>query len=566
MAIPQKYTDAIATSEGPEDAGWDYKQFSGPYGTKRGPNEHVSQEEGYRRFQTALGDANNYVRSLGVPMSTGQEAALTSLTYNAGPGWIKSGLGQAVRNQDWQRARQLFLQYDHAGGERNPGLTRRRQQEVAWWDEGGDGTQSSHPAYEIRRHTPDAQSEPSPPDPTDYLAFAGNASDDSDDADTPNPGITPPSKEPADVGSPPITQSSTASLVDPTTPLRIQRALDMAAAATPYVSKVGALPVPKLKTDKPIETASLEEEAKAMGGLDEPFRRTFAGGGVADDNNPWLGTRQSNNIDDRTQNYGDTLGAIYDQAAAVPGQFANFLGRALWGRPTQGKVLTDDDYQQASDLMPKTEGHPYTGPAYETPKFNQDDGYHEMSLAPKSAIDLDGPQNYANGGATPAWFARQEARGMTHAGPLMSAVPGRTDQLPISVKAGSYVVPADVVSALGEGNTSAGNNILKAMFTGPFGMPTLHSRKGVGSRTSISRSRGGYKAPSPIPQIKPTKYADGGVVPIIAAGGEYVIDPDQVAQIGDGDIDTGHQILDQFVKQVRADHIQTLQGLPGPNK
>ena len=68
------------------------------------------------------------------------------------------------------------------------------------------------------------------------------------------------------------------------------------------------------------------------------------------------------------------------------------------------------------------------------------------------------------------------------------------------------------------------------------------------------------------------KYAYGGptdsqqTVEIIAAGGEYVIDPDTVARLGGGDMEIGHRELDKFVKEMRAKTIKTLKSLPGPKK
>jgi len=64
-------------------------------------------------------------------------------------------------------------------------------------------------------------------------------------------------------------------------------------------------------------------------------------------------------------------------------------------------------------------------------------------------------------------------------------------------------------------------------------------------------------------------YADGGAtdgVPIVAAGGEYVIPPEDVVEIGKGDMDHGHKILDAFVKKMRQKTIKTLQNLPGPKR
>lgn len=55
-------------------------------------------------------------------------------------------------------------------------------------------------------------------------------------------------------------------------------------------------------------------------------------------------------------------------------------------------------------------------------------------------------------------------------------------------------------------------------------------------------------------------------VPIVAAGGEHVIDPETVLQIGDGDMDLGHRVLDAFVLRTRANAIKELSKLPGPAK
>jgi hypothetical protein len=57
-----------------------------------------------------------------------------------------------------------------------------------------------------------------------------------------------------------------------------------------------------------------------------------------------------------------------------------------------------------------------------------------------------------------------------------------------------------------------------------------------------------------------------GDVPIVAAGGEYVITPDQVKWAGDNDLDMGHTVLDDFVVQQRAKTVKTLKNLPGPKK
>lgn len=127
----------------------------------------------------------------------------------------------------------------------------------------------------------------------------------------------------------------------------------------------------------------------------------------------------------------------------------------------------------------------------------------------------------------------QEKVTKVHKGPIVASVAGRTDHLPMHVEAGSYVVPAAEVSSIGEGNSLNGFKILEAMM----------AKRGMG------------------------KTPRGGVAqatPIIAAGGEFVIPPEVVLTIGEGDMDYGHSILDELIKAIRQKTIKTLRKLPPP--
>lgn len=114
-------------------------------------------------------------------------------------------------------------------------------------------------------------------------------------------------------------------------------------------------------------------------------------------------------------------------------------------------------------------------------------------------------------------------------GPLRHDGPGRTDDLEISVPSESFVIPADIVSSLGEGNTENGLKVLERMF--PSGK---------------------------------TKRAAGGAVPIVAAGGEFVVGPEHVARVGGGDMKKGHASLRRFVLLARKKAIKDLKKLPAP--
>lgn len=169
-----------------------------------------------------------------------------------------------------------------------------------------------------------------------------------------------------------------------------------------------------------------------------------------------------------------------------------------------------------------------------------------------------------------------------HTGLITMAVGGRTDHIPMNVLEGSYVLPADIVSGLGEGNTLAGSKIIDAMFSGgPFGTKTPSvkfsplARYGTPFASTPEFNFVAQLEGSAVPGISPKREAASGgpirsgkykPVPIIAAGGEYVIDPDVVKALGKGDVGKGHDYLDHFVKYVRQHLIKTLQKLPGPKR
>lgn len=151
---------------------------------------------------------------------------------------------------------------------------------------------------------------------------------------------------------------------------------------------------------------------------------------------------------------------------------------------------------------------------------------------------------------------------IVHHGPINVAIPGRTDRLPIHVYSGAYVLPADIVSGLGEGNTLAGNRVIEKMLADG----SLYGTGG--SATALSASQNLYKkygirGPYHKGRERPVDENDA-LVPVIVAGGEYIIHPDQVTEIGGGDLDKGHAVLDAFVISQRRALRKKLGKLPGP--
>ena len=186
----------------------------------------------------------------------------------------------------------------------------------------------------------------------------------------------------------------------------------------------------------------------------------------------------------------------------------------------------------------------------------------------------------------------------THKGPIHSSVAGRTDHLPMHVASGSYVIPADIISAMGEGNSMAGFKVAKNIFSAPgpygqsaeslpygasgmpYGVPSPRKADGGGVGYKIiekmmagSGNGTSLAAPAPAaakPSLSSVMMGGSGrpaqAPAAKAAGGEYVIPPEDVMHLGSGDIDHGHKILDVFVKKMREKTIKTLQGLPPPKK
>lgn len=122
--------------------------------------------------------------------------------------------------------------------------------------------------------------------------------------------------------------------------------------------------------------------------------------------------------------------------------------------------------------------------------------------------------------------AKRAKGGRVHVGPIIGDTGGRADKVPMEVPAGSYVIPADVISGLGQGNTAAGMKTINKMF--------------------------------------PLKKAKGGAVSIMAAHGETVISPEQLKERFGDDLDHAHAVMDHWVKQERKNIIKTMQALPGP--
>lgn len=191
-----------------------------------------------------------------------------------------------------------------------------------------------------------------------------------------------------------------------------------------------------------------------------------------------------------------------------------------------------------------------------TPQAGQQVGGMMTTLNP-GGMNKGGVPRLAIGGiGQMPWFAKAESRNLTsnHSGPIMSAVPGRTDRHNMNLASGSYVMPAAAISHLGQSNTMAGMKVLTNMLGGGkmaqgMGAPKPPRMMGIPGDKGGARGEG-----------------TGNSVPVVTAGGEFVIPPELVARLGDGDIKFGHRILDKWVMKLHKDAARTIKNLPPPAK
>jgi GH24 family phage-related lysozyme (muramidase) len=132
--LPMPIVDKIRNQEGfTPQARPDVKQFSYGYGSKAPtPGATISRSGAEELLNRDLSTAAKMVDQVNPKLDPGTRAALTDLTFNAGIGWSKAGLGDAVRAGDPNAIKQHLLQYNQVAGQPNPGIAARRQMDAGW--------------------------------------------------------------------------------------------------------------------------------------------------------------------------------------------------------------------------------------------------------------------------------------------------------------------------------------------------------------------------------------------------------------------------------------------------
>lgn len=103
-----------------------------------GPNTPpMTRDQGLRSLRHLIEQRYQWAVNELSPSTQSAYDALCSFAWNLGAGIFRGNLRDALMRHDYNRAGSLMLQYDHAGGVRLAGLTRRRQAEVDLLRRGG---------------------------------------------------------------------------------------------------------------------------------------------------------------------------------------------------------------------------------------------------------------------------------------------------------------------------------------------------------------------------------------------------------------------------------------------
>ena len=162
-------------------------------------------------------------------------------------------------------------------------------------------------------------------------------------------------------------------------------------------------------------------------------------------------------------------------------------------------------------------------------------------------------------------------------GALDGDTPGRADTVPSTVPDGSHVIPADVVSSIGGGNSANGLKKLGKIFPTPAKIrapghvaipkaPAMKPPHLAVPKIAMPGLRAPHMPGAPrMPGIP--KHADGGSarkVKCALSDGEFVVHPSHVERLGEGDMERGHRAIDHWILKTRHDDIEHRKRLPPP--
>jgi GH24 family phage-related lysozyme (muramidase) len=459
-------------------ATWDYKQYSGGYGTRGTQGQTYTPESAHADLVKAATPINDWLNSnVKVPLTAAQRTALTSFGYNLGVGHLKDILPD-INASKWDDVAKRLQGYVHAGGKVLPDLVKRRAEEAAMLG-------------------------------ADPAAWAAMSKGYADKAPHATVGVS--AQEPATALPPP------AKLVDDySIP---QSYLPPPASPTAFTPAAGAGPNPAWVIDV---VNALRAKQPAQG---------YADGGRVDTREYMAGVDPALIVDPtaappppperarlpitplppllaNNAHFSKVWELLHHNPNAVPYQDLVAASRYLEHARQQAGTLTAEDRQ-----IPPAEDK-------DTGLFDKFMNYlHGSEEQPT-------PQRLADGGKVSSQKNTKSKATVT--GYINSKTSGVSDKLAYNASKDSYVLPADVVSGLGDGNSNAGADVLDAKFK---------SRATAASKTTV---------------------------PVKLSGGEYVVPPSAVKRAGGGDIDKGLDHFDSLVHRVRARTIHTINKKKAP--
>ncbi len=134
--ISETGIEAIKRFEGAKDVGWDVRQFSGPYGVKRGKDERLTLQQADERLREETDRLSGWLgKNVKVPLSQEQTDALVSFGYNLGEGALEKLLPD-INAGNHEKVAERMLSFNKAVDQKSgrleelPGLVSRRNAEA----------------------------------------------------------------------------------------------------------------------------------------------------------------------------------------------------------------------------------------------------------------------------------------------------------------------------------------------------------------------------------------------------------------------------------------------------
>jgi hypothetical protein len=202
-------------------------------------------------------------------------------------------------------------------------------------------------------------------------------------------------------------------------------------------------------------------------------------------------------------------GASKDAYDYLMGRSASSSGRQM-AAPTQATMTTPASASSDQEFI----FNPATGtfsknPNYVNPAVASDDSYGSLFGRFKSQITPETPWGTPDGSGEYYGSTGFDDRGPSRFGKFSAAQGGLIGLAKGGMKSGGFVIPADVVSMVGEGNTDAGYSRIKSMVPGA---------------TAIKGKDGG--------QADTVKTSIEGKQPARVAHGEMYVPPETVKRMG----------------------------------